>query len=93
MSIKWHRKPWGVEGWVFFTDYEGKQGEYRLTAQRRPSYCDRGDWQMLVDSRGAKSPLDGADGFPRYFFGNEVAVKQQFALWVAKRKECKLLTP
>jgi hypothetical protein len=89
-SIKWHNKEWGVEGWVFFTDHLGRTGEYRLTAQRRPQYCDRGDWMMLVDSRGAESPLDQADGFPRYFFGDVTAVKAQFAAWVAKRKECKL---
>lgn len=91
MKIKWHNKPWGVEGWVFFTA-DNCSGEYRLTAQRRPTYCDRGDWQMLVDARVTEgygaTPIDNQDGFPRYFFGDTAAVKDQFAQWVAKRSEC-----
>jgi hypothetical protein len=31
--------------------------------------------------------LDSQDGFPRYFFGSEEDVKQQFALWLAKQHQ------
>lgn len=37
----------------------------------RPTYCDRGKWQVWVLDEGFPvnpNPFDGCDGFPRYFF-------------------------
>jgi hypothetical protein len=62
-------------------------GVYEIHIQRRPDYCDRGDWIIYVDARG-KTSLDGADGFPRYFFGDADEVKAQMETWVSRRAEC-----
>jgi hypothetical protein len=40
--------------------------------QPRPSYCDRGHWQVNVDVPN----LDDADGFPRYYMKKDVAISE-----------------
>jgi len=39
---------------------------------KRPSYCDRGHWQLNISLKG----LDAQDGFPRYFMQFETAKKE-----------------
>jgi len=42
-----------------------------ITITKRPGYCDRGHYGVLVETMRGKEPImtiDGADGFPRYFF-------------------------
>lgn len=39
---------------------------------RRPSYCDRGHWQLNIELPG----IDGADGFPRYYMRRETAIQE-----------------
>jgi hypothetical protein len=58
-------------------------GEYEIHLTPRPSYCDRGDW--LIHVEGHNSDLDGADGFPRYFFGSGVECKVQMERWLERR--------
>lgn len=66
-------------------------GAYTIVIDRRPTYCDRGDWLIFVESEG-ESRLDFADGFPRFFFGTLEEVKKQMETWVSRRKECVELT-
>jgi hypothetical protein len=53
----------------------------RLVAwlQPRPSYCDRGHWQVNCNLPN----IDGADGFPRYYMERETAVRETelFVRW------------
>jgi len=56
-------------------------GRYHIVIQKRPSYCDRGDWIIYVHGLD----IDGADGFPRYFFGTEDQVKAQMETWLQRR--------
>lgn len=64
------------------THAEQPDAFYDIIIARRPWYCDRGDWQIFVDGR---NDLDGADGFPRYFFGSEAEVKAQMETWLNRR--------
>ena len=58
--------------------------------QARPYYCDRGRWLAHVERRpGATSEdlhMDGADGWPRYYFDLERA-KLEVEAWLRKRRE------
>ncbi len=67
-------------------DKKNEGGKYIIRIAARPPYCDRGDWQLFVDAEGA-SRLDGADGFPRYFFGTAEEAQKQMDTWINKRKE------
>jgi hypothetical protein len=69
-------------------DHHPLGGVYEICIQRRPVYCDRGDWIIYVDGRGIGSSLDAADLFPRYFFGTEDEVKRQMETWASRRQEC-----
>jgi hypothetical protein len=60
------------------------EGDYEIWLTPRPSYCDRGDWIIYVDCHNGD--LDGADGFPRYFFGDVEEVKVQMETWLSRRK-------
>lgn len=43
-----------------------------LYIEPRPPYCDRGRFVVKVDVKaghGTQLWMDGADGFPRYYFG------------------------
>lgn len=61
----------------------GKPGWYDIIIQKRPPYCDRGDWMIYLDG---DNDIDGSDGFPRYFFGTEEEVKQQMETWLNRRQ-------
>ena len=58
-------------------------GNYEIHCVKRPSYCDRGDWNILVFG---KNDLDDQDGFPRYFCGSEEEVQTQMERWLLKRE-------
>lgn len=45
----------------------GTEGELIFTATPRPHYCNRGRWLVFVVDQGLLD-VDGADGFPRYYF-------------------------
>jgi hypothetical protein len=82
----------GADTWEARVPYclkYGEKGTFILRAHPRPSYCDRGDWLMEIEEVPAQpwGVLDSQDGFPRYFFGSEEDVKQQFALWLAKQHQ------
>src|SRR5262245_37437153 len=64
-------------------------GFYEIWLAKRPDYCDRGDWLIHVDECSTPPHMDGADGFPRYFFGSADQAKEQMETWVSRRKECK----
>jgi hypothetical protein len=61
---------------------DGGEGTYEIHIGKRPHYCDRGDWIIWVEGN---NDLDGADGFPRYFFGSEEQAKQQMETWLSRR--------
>jgi hypothetical protein len=56
---------------------------YKIMIERRPVYCDRGDWLIWMEGR---NDIDGTDGFPRYFIGSEGDVKQQMEMWLSRRE-------
>jgi hypothetical protein len=56
---------------------------YDIHIVKRPWYCDRGDWLILVDGI---NDIDYNDGFPRYYFGTDDEVKQQMEIWLNRRK-------
>jgi len=82
--------PWvkhaDLGGFVFKTPIitDRGKGDYEIWLQRRPVYCDRGDWLIFVECHGGD--LDAQDGFPRYFFGTEDEVKVQMETWLSRRK-------
>jgi len=47
--------------------------------QPRPSYCDRGHWQVNCNLPN----IDGADGFPRYYMERATAIRETelFVRW------------
>lgn len=61
----------------------GRECEIYLTP--RQPYCDRGNWLALLEPRGKLArDLDGADGWPRYYFDLERA-KLEIEAWLEKR--------
>jgi hypothetical protein len=94
MSLEWRKSKY--DEWIATVPYQednGNEGTYTLIAAPRPFYCDRGDWLMYVDEQCSKwRTVDHQDGLPRYFFGDEEAVKEQFLRWARKRKGVKLDT-
>ncbi len=70
-------------------DLPREQGFVDLYA--RPTYCDRGQWiAYVVPTVGSELArgLDGADGFPRYYFDLERA-KGEIEAWIKARRECR----
>ena len=64
---------------------EGKH--CRVTLFPCPTYSDRGDYLATVDVRDPrKLVVDAPDGFPRYFFGLDVAMSQ-CERWLDRRDE------
>ncbi len=58
-----------------------------ITIERRPSYCDRGNFIAKIEAdAGSKlaQDLDAADGWPRYYFDLDRA-KLELEAWLAKR--------
>lgn len=56
---------------------------YEIIIERRPSYCDRGDWLIYMDGH---NDIDAADGFPRFFIGSDEEVKNQMERWLMRRE-------
>jgi hypothetical protein len=61
-------------------------GQALITIEPRPIYCDRGNFLVHVDPRGDLAlSLDGADGFPRYYFGVQ-ACADEVHEWMRVRR-------
>jgi len=61
--------------------------ECRIDIYPRPSYCDRGKWEVHVVDKGYPTnpnPLDHADMFPRLFFSLDRA-KAEIEDWMEAR--------
>lgn len=46
-----------------------------ITIEKRPSYCDRGNWIAKISHAGSLW-IDDADGWPRYYFDLGVAFSE-----------------
>ena len=74
-----------LEAHVAARDFHQETGEYVIVIERRPIYCDRGNWIVKVFSHGIL-PLDDQEGFPRYYFDLDRA-KAEMEDWCDKRSE------
>lgn len=76
------------EGEGAFLPYEAIRGrDCQITLERRPYYCDRGNYiAKLFTDTGSKLALsiDGADMWPRYYFDYQHA-KAEIEAWLTKR--------
>lgn len=64
-----------------------KGKECEIILQRRPWYCDRGNFLARLDlARGSTllREIDRADGWPRYYFSESVA-RSECEAWLQKR--------
>lgn len=60
-------------------------GPALVTVLERPPYCDRGRFQVQVDTTDILAlDLDHADGFPRYYF-DPAACALEVILWLGAR--------
>ena len=58
--------------------------DWSLSIVERPHYCDRGRFIVYVEA----PTIDGADGFPRYYFDWDRMLAELEA-WIAGREELK----
>jgi hypothetical protein len=71
-------------------DEEGKSiaiagKECLITLEPRPHYCDRGNYIAKLFPTGLLArEIDGADGWPRYYF-DETRAKLEIEAWLMKR--------
>jgi len=60
----------------------------KIYLESRPHYCDRGNWYaklgLIFDKDIPGTFVDGADGWPRYYFDLERA-KLELEAWIRKR--------
>lgn len=78
-----------IKGW-----YRDSTGTWNIRGKHchlylnpRPVYCDRGSHLAVVDVLDPfELTIDGADYWPRYYFGLDVA-KQQCGIWLLTRKQ------
>jgi len=83
-GMNWIQEWNGYKLVVPIITHEGQpDATYEIHIDKRPTYCDRGDWLIFVDGR---NDLDAADGFPRYFIGSDEEVKHQMEQWLARRE-------
>lgn len=76
----WHTAE--LESYQWF-EIEGR--DCVITLQRRPEYCDRGNWVATLHARGILArEIDSADAWPRYYFDLERA-KAEVEAWLKKR--------
>jgi|SoimicMinimDraft_4_1059732.scaffolds.fasta_scaffold20643_2 hypothetical protein len=81
--MKWIKTDSGYHAVVPIITYaEQPDARYEIHAQRRPVYCDRGDWLIYMDG---VNDIDASDGFPRYFIGSDEEMKDQMERWVNRR--------
>jgi len=68
-------------GTVFVTVPE----PFGVWIDRRPPHCDRGRWLWHAESTDRRvATVDGADGFPRYFF-DAGCLARELAAWLEVR--------
>lgn len=73
--------PRGLEWFVFENDV------VRLDIEARPSYCNRGAYKVLAESKDpSKLIVDFADAFPRYYFF-PMACALEMAEWLRQRRQ------
>jgi hypothetical protein len=72
--------------WKVYNDYISARGkECEITIERRPAYCDRGNYIAKVHATGDLfREMDDSDGWPRYYFDLSIAQRECEA-WLAKR--------
>jgi len=61
------------------------EGIWCIWFQPRPGYCDRGRWDVVIESQGVPGP-DSAEGFTRYFFSLQYGM-EEMEMWVSVREE------
>lgn len=73
-------------GWYDHGTYiEIKGTSCEITLEKRPPYCDRGNWIAKLHARHPLSmDIDEQDGWPRYFF-DEQRAKLEIEAWLTKR--------
>jgi hypothetical protein len=82
--MKWIEVNGGYHAVVPIVTYEAQpNAHYEIIAQRRPAYCDRGDWLIYMDG---VNDIDSSDGFPRYFIGSDEEMKDQMEKWLMRRE-------
>lgn len=91
MKLEWTEQV-GIGGFHAVVPYKsaGLPGIYEVVIERRPHYCDRGDWLIHVIPMGpglTACSFDACDGFPRMFFGDGDAAKAQVETWADRRKD------
>lgn len=63
-------------------------GPMHMWISPRPHYCDRGRWLVHVESSDPiKLHIDGADGFPRYYYTVTALVTEVCSFMKAHEKE------
>ena len=67
MKTEWRTNPEFPKLEEYFVD-----GKMVAWLQPRPSYCDRGHWQVNVDVPN----LDSQDFFPRHYMNYQIAKKE-----------------
>jgi hypothetical protein len=74
--------------WESFPTHEQIRGrDCVITLERRPPYCDRGNFYAKIFPNGGSDlarSLDDADGWPRYYF-DEQRAKLEIEAWLKKR--------
>jgi hypothetical protein len=72
--------------WIEQDGYQTIQGrECHITLERRPRYCDRGNWlAKLFPSGEFAREIDEADRWPRYYM-DETRAKLEVEAWLIKR--------
>lgn len=79
-------KPIG-EWWTCEYGYWYVRGQHcYFWLEPRPSYCNRGDWCVHVESFGKGAPKGWKDKWPQFFFGLEVA-KAEVEQWMKEFNE------
>lgn len=86
IKLDWQPAEGGLIARVPAEDYQGK-GFVAIYALKRPSYCDRGKWHVLVEPEGDIAGLDDQEGFPRYFFEIE-HLQKEMQIWANWRNKC-----
>ena len=81
---------WKIQDEIKNNGYASIRGKNcEITIEKRPAYCDRGDYICKIHpdlGSANKLTIDGADLFPRYFFGLGHTI-YQMDMWLAKRKQ------
>ena len=79
-----------IPQWIDYGSYQEINGkECTITLEKRPSYCDRGNWIAKVFPDGQLAmDMDNQDGWPRYYF-DEQRAKDEILAWLEKREQLK----